>query len=90
MKRKMKLRLEDLQVSSFAADSGTGGVHGNVLTLPRNTCACPQTRPDESCACYPASPVPECTALSCPGGGNCVTEQFGGGETCETGPYYYC
>jgi len=89
MKRKMKLRLQDLQVSSFTADNGTGGVHANVLTAPNQTCACPQTRPVESCACLPNSAVQFCTYQSCDGR-ICVTQQFGGGETCETGPYYYC
>jgi hypothetical protein len=90
MKRKMKLRLDDLQVDSFASESEAGGVHANALSLLRpDTCACPQTRPVESCACLPDSHLVGCTNVSCDGR-ICVTQQFGGGDTCETGPYYYC
>lgn len=77
MKLKMKLRIEDLQVSSFAPESN-GGVHAASYTVYYDTCGCPIS----NARCV--------SRTGCPGGPACVTVEYGGGETCETGPVYYC
>lgn len=77
MKLKMKLRVEDLQVSSFTAE-GSGGVLAASYTVFYETCGCPIS--NQRCVSH----------TGCPGGPACVTVQYGGGETCETGPVYYC
>lgn len=78
MKRKLKLRVEDLEVTSFAAD-GNGGVLAASYTVVYDTCGCPISNA-------------RCVSRTggCPGGPLCVTEEYGGGGTCETGPIYYC
>jgi hypothetical protein len=78
MKLKMKLRVDDLQVSSFVPE-GAGGVHAASYTVYYDTCGCAIS--DAWCVSQTGP---------CPGGPACVTVQYGGGETCETGPIYYC
>ncbi len=79
MKLKMKLRVDDLQVSSFEADSDKGGVYAASYTIVQDTCGCPVS--NQRCVSRTGN---------CPGGPACVTEAYGGGATCETGPVYYC
>jgi hypothetical protein len=74
--KKLKLRLGDLDVTSFAAEKETGAVHANeAVSSPATQCLCTERE-----GCYPSL---YCTGLP---GGCAVTYQ----EGCMTDNYSYC
>jgi hypothetical protein len=68
--KKLKLRIEDLTVRSFAAEKTSGAVHAMAATFVGNTCRC-----TEEVICY----TNHCTGSGCvvTAAYGCATNQYG-------------
>lgn len=65
MPRKLKLRVEDLQVSSLVAEDDRGEVHANSITFVAATCRI------GGCPSAPGGPL--CVTVQYGGGATCET-----------------